>query len=63
MLLERLDLKKKEPKLWLQTDTTVLSYGREKKGTLKPYLGSQIKRVAELSKMLMWVPQLMYSWH
>ena len=27
------DLTKKEPEPWLQTDTTVLSYDREKKGT------------------------------
>ena len=32
-LLERLDLAIQEPQLRLQTDTAVLSYGCEKKGT------------------------------
>ena len=33
VLLERIDLTIQELQLWLQTDTAVLSYGREKKGT------------------------------
>ena len=40
--VERLDLTNKEPKLWLQTDTTVLSYDGEKKATQETLLTSRI---------------------